>query len=357
MASRIDPFLELLVKNCGSDLHLLTGHPPRIRVRGAVEKVPFRALEASEVEGMLAEILSERHRQMLARRHTVDFAYESETAGRFRVSAYQQAGGPAATFRPIVRKIPTMEELGLPAVVSSLIRQPSGLTIVTGPAGAGKSTTLAAMIDSLNASRRGHILTIEDPIEFSHTFHQCLVTQREVGLHAPTFAEALRSALHEDPDVILVGEMRDHETISLALTASEMGIQVLASLHTNGAVRSIDRIINAFPTERHDLVRSMMAENLRLVIAQQLVPTSRGEGRVAALEILVNTAAASSLIRSGKTHQLSQVLQSGRKLGMVAMDAHLAELAQRRVISADTARDFSLDRGRPASSNERREVA
>jgi twitching motility protein PilT len=356
MASRIDPFLELLVKNGGSDLHLLTGYPPRIRIRGSVERVPFRALEAAELESMLGEILSERHRQTLARRHSVDFAYESET-GRFRVSAYHQTRGPAATFRPIVRKIPTVEELGLPPVVSSLIRQPSGLTIVTGPAGAGKSTTLAAMIDSLNASRRGHILTIEDPIEFSHTFNQCLVTQREVGLHAPTFAEALRSALHEDPDVILVGEMRDYETISLALTASEMGIQVLASLHTNGAVRSIDRIINVFPTERHDLVRSMMAENLRLVIAQQLVPTTRGEGRVAAREILVNTAAASSLIRSGKTHQLSQVLQSGRKLGMVAMDAHLAELAQKRVISAETARDFSLDRGRAAGSNERREVA
>lgn len=356
MASRIDPFLDLLVKNRGSDLHMLTGHPPRIRIDGAVEMVQFRALAAADVEAMLGEIMSERHRQVLASRHSVDFAYESESAGRFRVSAYQQARGPAATFRPIARKIPTMEELGLPPVVSSLIRQPSGLTIVTGPAGSGKSTTLASMIDSMNATRRGHILTIEDPIEFPHTFRKCMVTQREVGLHAPTFAEALRSALHQDPDVILVGEMRDHETISLALTASEMGIQVLATLHTNGAVRSIDRIINVFPTERHDLVRSMMAENLRLVIAQQLVPAAR-EGRVAAREILVNTSAASSLIRSGKTHQLSQVIQSGRKLGMVAMDAHLAELAQRRVISADTARDFSWDRGRPGSSHERREVA
>lgn len=357
MAARIDHFLDLLIKNGGSDLHLLTGHAPRIRIRGLIEKVQFRALEAEELERMLAEILTDRHRQDLARRHTVDFSYESESIGRFRVNAYQHARGPAATFRPITRKLPTIEELGLPPVVSSLIRQPSGLTLVTGPTGSGKSTTLAAMIDHLNASRRGHILTIEDPIEFRHSFNKCIVTQREVGLHAPTFAEALRSALHEDPDVILVGEMRDLETVSLALTASEMGIQVLATLHTHGAVRSIDRMVNVFPTERHELVRSMMAENLRLVISQQLVPTARGEGRVAAWEVLVNTSAASSTIRSGKTHQLSQVLQSGRKLGMVAMDAHLAELAQKRVISADTAREFSFDRSRSATSTERKEVA
>ncbi|MCA9728190.1 MAG: PilT/PilU family type 4a pilus ATPase [Candidatus Eisenbacteria bacterium] len=357
MPARIDAFLELLIKQRGSDLHLVTGQPPRIRVHGQVEKIHFRELEAEDLGRMLTEILSERQRQELEQRHAIDFAYETEALGRFRVNAYQHAHGPGVAFRSISREIPTLEELGIPPVVSSLIRQPSGLTIVTGPTGSGKSTTLAAMIDSLNHQRRGHILTIEDPIEFRHPFHQCVVTQREVGLHAPSFAEALRNALHEDPDVILVGEMRDLETVGLALTAAEMGIQVLGTLHTNGAMRTIDRIVNVFPTERHELVRGMLAENLRLVMAQQLVPTATRDGRVAVREILVNNAAAASLIRSGKTHQLSQVLNSGRKLGMTSMDAQLGELVRRGTITAETSQEYSLDRGRAALVGDRREVA
>jgi twitching motility protein PilT len=356
MAARIDAFLELLVKQGGSDLHLVTDHEPRLRIHGRVERIHFRTLSADELSRMLGEIMSERHRQELERQQAVDFAYETEPLGRFRVNAYRQSRGPAAAFRAVPRTVRSLEELGYPSSVAALLRQPSGLTIVTGPTGSGKSTTLAAMIRHLSARRRGHILTIEDPIEFRHAFDKCVVTQREVGVHAPSFAEALRNALHEDPDVILVGEMRDLETVSLALTATEMGVQVLATLHTNGAIRAIDRIINVFPTERHELVRAMLAENLRMVMSQQLVPRAAGDGLVAVHEILVNNAAAGALIRSGKMHQLGSVVQAGRRLGMVSMDAQLAELARKGIISNETARDFSWERGRAASS-ERREVA
>lgn len=357
MAARIDAFLELLVKQHGSDLHLVAQQPPRVRVHGTVEAVHFRAIDADELGRMLNEIMSERHRQEFEHRHAVDFAYETEELGRFRVNVYQQAHGPAAAFRAISSRLSTLEELGLPPTIPALIRQPSGLTVVTGPTGCGKSTTLAAMIDYLNATRRGHILTIEDPIEFRHSFKKCVVTQREVGLHAPTFAEALRNALHEDPDVILVGEMRDLETMGLALTAAETGVQVFGTLHTNGAVRTIDRIVNVFPTERHELVRAMLAENLRTIIAQQLVPNATSDGRVAVREILVNTPAASSTIRSGRTHQLGSIMQSGRKLGMMSMDSQLTELVQQGKISVETAHEYALDKSRSFVGPDRREAA
>ncbi|MCC7140834.1 MAG: type IV pilus twitching motility protein PilT [Candidatus Eisenbacteria bacterium] len=346
MGVRIDAFLELLVKQRGSDLHLVSCHPPRLRIHGDIQSVHFRVLEAEELQRMLNEILNDRQRQLLERDHAVDLAYETEELGRFRVNIYQQARGPAAAFRWISAKLASLEDLGLPPVVASLIRQPSGLTVVTGPTGSGKSTTLAAMIDSINATRRGHILTIEDPIEFRHQRKQCVITQREVGVHAPSFAEALRNAMHEDPDVILVGEMRDLETMSLALTAAETGVQVFGTLHTNGAVRTIDRIVNVFPTERQDLVRAMLAENLRMVVSQQLVPTAAGDARVAVREILINTPAAGTLIRSGKTHQLTSILQSGRRIGMLSMDAQLQELLQAGKISPETAQEFAIEKGR-----------
>ncbi|MFN8546568.1 MAG: type IV pilus twitching motility protein PilT [Candidatus Eisenbacteria bacterium] len=357
MGVRIDAFLELLVRQRGSDLHLVSDQQPRVRVHGVIETVRFRVLEANELERMLSEIMSERHRAEFEKRNAVDFAYETEELGRFRVNVYRQARGPAAAFRAISNKLSTLEDLGLPAIIPSLIRQPSGLTVVTGPTGSGKSTTLAAMIDYLNATRRGHILTIEDPIEFRHPFKKCVVTQREVGLHAPTFAEALRNALHEDPDVILVGEMRDLETMGLALTAAETGAQVFGTLHTNGAVRTIDRIVNVFPTERHELVRTMLAENLRAVIAQQLVPTATGDGRVAVREILINTPAASATIRSGKTHQLASVMQSGKRLGMMSMDSQLVELVQSGKISIETAQEYAIDKSRTFGGPTQRDAA
>ena len=346
MAARIDAFLELLVRQGGSDLHLVADQPPRLRIHGSIQNVHFRTLDSEELGRMLGEILSPRHRQELERHFAVDFAYETEELGRFRVNVYQQATGPGAAFRSIAGKLESLEGLGIPSAVGSLIRQPSGLTVVTGPTGSGKSTTLSSMIDHINSERRGHIITIEDPIEFRHSFKRSVVTQREVGLHAPSFAEALRNALHEDPDVILVGEMRDLETMSLALTAAETGVQVFGTLHTNGAVRTIDRIVNVFPVERQDLVRAMLSENLRMIVAQQLVPTTNADGRVAVREILVNNSAASSLIRNGKTHQLSSVLQSGRRLGMVSMDSQLAELVQQGTISPEMAREYALDKAR-----------
>ncbi|MCA9754943.1 MAG: PilT/PilU family type 4a pilus ATPase [Candidatus Eisenbacteria bacterium] len=346
MAARIDAFLELLVRQGGSDLHLVADQPPRLRIHGAIQSVHFRVLDQEELSRMLGEILTPRHKQEFEHVHAVDFAYETEELGRFRVNVYQQLTGPAAAFRSITGKVKSLEELGIPAAVGSLIRQPSGLTVVTGPTGSGKSTTLSAMIDHINSERRGHIITIEDPIEFRHSFKKCVITQREVGLHSPTFAEALRNALHEDPDVILVGEMRDLETMSLALTAAETGVQVFGTLHTNGAVRTIDRIVNVFPSERQDLVRAMLSENLRMVVAQQLVPTTNRDGRVAVREILVNNSAASSLIRGGKTHQLASVLQSGRRLGMMSMDAQLNELVQNGTITPESAREYSLEKGR-----------
>lgn len=357
MTARIDAFLELLVKQGGSDLHLVANQPPRMRINGGIQKVHFRTLDADELNRMLTEILTERQKHDLERRHAADFAYETESLGRFRVNVYQQIHGPAAAFRSIPMELRSLEDLGIPSAVGALIRQPSGLTVVTGPTGSGKSTTLSAMIDYLNQNRRGHVITIEDPIEFRHSFKRCVVTQREVGLHAPSFAEALRNALHEDPDVILVGEMRDLETMSLALTAAETGVQVFGTLHTNGAVRTVDRIVNVFPTERQDLVRAMLAENLRAIIAQQLVPLATGDARVAVREILVNTSAASTVIRAGKTHQLGSVIQSGRKLGMVSMDAQLIELVQQGKITADIAREYALDKGRVFAAGEKRDVA
>ena len=248
--NRIDSFLELVVNQGGSDLHMLSGDMPRIRIDGNLQHVRFRELSTGDVEDMLGEIMTDRAKQTLAEKSAVDFAYQSEKVGRFRVNMYRHVRGLAAAMRVIPSKTPALADLGLPDVIRTTIEVPKGLTLVTGPTGSGKSTTLAAVIDHINQSRRGHIITIEDPIEFIHDFKKCLVTQREVGTHAPSFAEALRSAIREDPDVILVGEMRDLETILLALTAAETGTQVLATLHTNGAVRSVDRMVNVFPARR-----------------------------------------------------------------------------------------------------------
>ena len=292
----------------------------------------------------MQEFMTPEQREKLALRCTIDFAYESETAGRFRVNVSRHVGGIAAALRVVSTKVPTLESLALPAVVTQSLAVGKGLTLVTGPTGSGKSTTLAAMIDHINKTRRGHIITIEDPIEYVHDYQQSVVTQREIGAHAPNFSEALRSAVREDPDAILVGEMRDLETISLALTAAETGIQVFGTLHTNGAVRCVDRIVNVFPSRRQDQVRTMLADSLRIVIAQQLVRKADHSGRVVAAEVLVNTHAVSSMIRGGNTHKLGAAILAGSRVGMQALDNVLQDLVKREVISGEEAYEHAVDR-------------
>src|SRR5262245_24640415 len=341
---RIDTFLELVVKQGGSDLHMASGEVPRIRINGNLQPVRFRELSTEDVEDMLGDIMSRDHREQLGARSAVDFAYQAEGAGRFRVNVYRHAGGVAAAMRVIPSAVPAFDSLGLPAIVKTTIEVPKGLTLVTGPTGSGKSTTLAAMIDQINQVRRGHIITIEDPIEFIHEFKKCLVTQREIGTHAPTFAEALKSSVREDPDLILVGEMRDLETISLALTAAETGIQVFATLHTNGAVRSIDRIVNVFPPRRQEQVRAMLADTLRMVVSQQLVRRADGAGRLVAAEVMISTHAIASMIRSGNSHKLTNAIQAGGRAGMQSLDAVLTDYVKREQISGEEAYEHAIDR-------------
>jgi twitching motility protein PilT len=342
--NRIDAFLELAVQQGGSDLHMVAGQPPRIRIHGDLQPVRFRELSEQDVTDFLEEFMTLEQRALLRERSAVDFAYACEAAGRFRVNVYRHAGGVAAAMRSVPTTVPALETLGLPSAVPQAIAVGKGLILVTGPTGSGKSTTLAGMVDYLNRTRRGHIITVEDPIEFVHEYRQSVVTQREIGAHAPTFAEALRSAVREDPDAILVGEMRDLETVSLALTAAETGILVLGTLHTNGAIRCMDRIINVFPPRRQDQVRTMLADSLRLVISQQLVRKVDHSGRVAAAEVLVNTHAVSAMIRAGNTHKLASAIQAGGRVGMQGLDAVLMDLVRREVISAEEAYDHALDR-------------
>ena len=342
--NRIDSFLELVVKQGGSDLHFLSGEVPRIRMNGNLEPVRFRELSTEDVSDMLGEIMTPVQRERLEKDSSVDFAYQSETAGRFRVNMYRHVRGVAAAMRVIPSKIPTLDGLGLPAAIKNIIEIANGLTLVTGPTGSGKSTTLAAIIDAINAQRQGHIITIEDPVEFIHDFKKCLVTQREIGVHAPSFAEALRAAIREDPDVILVGEMRDLETISLALTAAETGTQVVATLHTNGAVRSVDRIVNVFPPRRHDQVRTMLAETLRMVVSQQLVQRADGNGRLAAVEVMISNHAIASMIRSGNSHKIMNAIQAGGRTGMQSLDNVLNELVKSETITGEVAYEHAIER-------------
>ena len=342
--NRIDAFLELAVKQGGSDVHLVSGQPLRIRLNGNLEAVRFRELSARDVDDFLEEFMTPEQRVALAESQHIDFAYESEIAGRFRVNVYRHVGGLGAALRVVPAQAPALDSLGLPPVVKSLLAVGKGLVLVTGPTGSGKSTSLAAMVSHLNATRRGHILTLEDPIEFVHTSDRCVITQREVGTHVPAFAEALRSAVREDPDVILVGEMRDLETVSLALTAAETGILVLGTLHTNGAVRCVDRIVNVFPSRRQEQVRAMLSDSLRLVVSQQLVKKADRTGRIVAAEVLVNTNAVSAMIRQGNTHKLMSAIQAGQRAGMQALDAVLLDLVRRGVISGEEALEHAVER-------------
>jgi twitching motility protein PilT len=323
--AQIDQFLKLLVQQGGSDLHLSCGSPPVLRVDGELQRVRFRELTATDLKALLLEIMTPPQREQFATGRDLDFAYELEGTARFRGNAFLQHRGMGAVFRVIPAEILSADQLGLPPAIRDFTMLRKGLVLVTGPTGSGKSTTLAAMIDLINESRPEHIITIEDPIEFVHQNKRALVNQREVGRHTDSFTTALRAVLREDPDVILVGEMRDVETISLGLTAAETGHLVFATLHTNSAHKTIDRIIDTFPADRQEQVRAMLAESLRGVVAQQLL-RKKGGGRVAAHEILVGTPAVANLIREAKTFQIPSVIQTGKKDGMVQMDQSLLAL-------------------------------
>src|SRR5919112_798664 len=335
-ANSIDELLERMVDANASDLHVTTGTPPAIRVRGEVERLhDFDALNGEETQQLLYRILSSEQQKLLELNRQLDFSYSIPGLARFRVNVYFQRESIGAAFRLIPTELKTLEELGIPASLHILAEKPRGLVLVTGPTGSGKSTTLAAIIDEINRTRSEHILTIEDPIEFLHRHKRCIVNQREIGPDAVSFAEALRAALRQDPDVILVGEMRDLETISTALTAAETGHLVFGTLHTQSAPSTIDRIIDVFPAEQQEQVRIQLASSLEGVVTQALLPTLDGGGRVAALEILLPDDAVRNLIRQGKVEQIYSVMQTNTGRGMQTMEQCLGDLITRRVVDLE----------------------
>lgn len=342
--ARIDGLFKMLKDQGASDLHLSTGSPPIFRLHGEMEKSNFKSLSHEETKAILYEILTERQKRDFEEKKDLDFAYEIPGLARFRGNMFMQHKGIAAVFRIIPSKILSADDLGLPEGIRKMTNLKKGLVLVTGPTGSGKSTTLAAMIDLINSTRREHILTLEDPLEFIHPSKQSLLNQRQIGEHSESFTAALRAALREDPDVILVGEMRDLETISLAMTAAETGHLVYGTLHTNSAAKTIDRIIDAFPRDSQEQVRTMLSESLRGVICQQLLRTADGKGRVAALEIMVGTPAIGNLIREGKTFQIPSIIQTAKKEGMQLMDQHLLDLLKMRKIAAEEAYRCAADK-------------
>jgi twitching motility protein PilT len=322
-----------------SDIHITAGAPPNLRIRGRLGALPDApVLGPLETREIVYSILSEAQRQQFESVHQVDFSWSIPRIARMRVNAYMQRGAVSAAFRMTPTTIESLEALGMPSAVRAMSELPRGMVLVTGPTGSGKTTTLAALIDEINRTRDDHILTIEDPIEILHQHKRCIVNQRELGADAPSFAEALRAALRQDPDVLLVGELRDLETISTALTAAETGHLVLATLHTQDAPQTIDRVIDVFPPHQQQQVRVMLAAALQGVVAQQLLPTSDGRGRIAAVEVLLPTPAVRNLIREGKTHQIYSAIQTGGEHGMQTMDAALVDLVQRGRITIDAAR-------------------
>jgi twitching motility protein PilT len=321
-----------------SDLHLSAGMPPLLRVHGEMEVMDLPALDAQAVAHLLAQAMNAGQRETFSKLLELDFALELPGLARFRVNVFEQHRGLGAVFRSIAATVPALETLGAPAVLAELALKPRGLVLVTGPTGSGKSTTLAAMLDFYNRSRRGHIITVEDPIEFVHPPQQCLVSQREVGRHTHGFAAALRAALREDPDVILVGELRDLDSMRLALSAAETGHLVLGTLHTASAAKTIDRIIDAFPAHEKELVLSMLSESLEGVVAQTLCRSANGAGRVAAHEVMLGTPAIRNLIREGKVAQMNASLQTGASQGMQTLDQSLTELVRRQRITPAEAR-------------------
>ena len=330
------PNMEALLREAtekgASDLHLSTSEPPMLRIHGDLVRTEHAALTPEHVNALVNSIMNDRQRAQFSNEHEVDFACELPGKGRFRVNVFLHSRGPGAVLRTIPTLIPSLESLHMPAILKELCTRERGLVLVTGPTGSGKSTTLAAMVDVINQTWDAHILTVEDPIEFVHQPKRCLVNQREVGPHTGSFTNALRSALREDPDVILIGEMRDLETISLALTAAETGHLVFGTLHTSSAPKTIDRIIDVFPAGQQAQIRTMLSESLEAVVAQTLVKKKGGGGRVAACEILIGVPAVRNLIREAKLHQIPSMMQTGQRAGMQTLDMALADLVKRGMI-------------------------
>ncbi|MBL8397497.1 MAG: type IV pilus twitching motility protein PilT [Candidatus Accumulibacter sp.] len=334
----ITELLAFSVKNKASDLHLSSGLPPMIRVNGDVRRINLPAMEHKDVHSMVYDIMNDSQRKHYEDVLECDFSFEIPNLARFRVNAFVHNRGAGAVFRTIPSKVLTLEELNCPKIFKTIAEYPRGIVLVTGPTGSGKSTTLAAMINHINENEYAHILTVEDPIEFVHQSKKCLINQREVGPHTLSFQNALRSALREDPDVILVGEMRDLETIRLALSGAETGHLVFATLHTSSAAKTIDRIVDVFPAAEKEMVRSMLSESLRAVISQTLLKTKDGSGRVAAHEIMIGTPAIRNLIRENKIAQMYSSIQTGQQFGMQTLDQNLMDLVRRNVVALNEAK-------------------
>ena len=340
----ITELLAFTVKNKASDLHLSAGLPPMIRVHGDVRRINLPPLAHEDVHAMIYDIMNDGQRKFYEENLECDFSFEIPNLARFRVNAYVQNRGAGGVFRTIPSKVLSLEDLKAPKVFVDIANQPRGVVLVTGPTGSGKSTTLAAIINHINENEYGHILTVEDPIEFVHESKKCLINQREVGPHTLSFSNALRSALREDPDIILVGELRDLETIRLAMTAAETGHLVFGTLHTSSAAKTIDRVIDVFPADEKEMMRAMLSESLRAVISQTLLKTKDGTSRVAAHEIMVGTPAIRNLIRENKVAQMYSAIQTGAQLGMQTLDQNLTDLVRRNVISKEEARNKAANK-------------
>jgi len=335
--THVEDLLRLLVEKGGSDLHMVVGAPPIIRVDGQLTTTPFERVTPQDSQRMLYDILSDEQIQRFEATYELDFSYSVAKISRFRVNLYKDKGTIAGAFRAIPTRIPTLDELGLPKILTELSRKPRGLILVTGPTGSGKSTTLAAMINQINTERSCHIITIEDPIEYLHAHRYSIINQRELGMDTKTFGNALRSALREDPDVILVGEMRDLETIATAITCAETGHLVLATLHTNNASQTVDRMVDVFPPGQQEQIRFQLSNNLEAVLCQQLLPRAGSPGRVCAMEVMLASPAVRNLVREAKAHQITSMIQTSANIGMQTMDQALRDLYQRGLITYDEA--------------------